>query len=50
MLLIRALLCATNLPGVFSLQPLTAQAPPGPSDISTFRVATRLVFLDVTVT
>jgi VWFA-related protein len=47
MLSIRASLCAATLLGL--LQPLQAQAQPGPPDSPTFRVTTRLVFLDVTV-
>ena len=44
---IRQLLCAAVLFDLFSLQPLKAQAQP--SDAPTFRVTTRLVFLDMTV-
>ncbi len=42
-------LCSTTIVGLCSLQPLKAQAQPVPSDTPTFRVTTRLVFLDVTV-
>ena len=38
-----------SLPAVFSLLPLPAQVQPQPSDTPTFRVTSRLVFLDVTV-
>lgn len=45
----QALLCAATIKGAFYVPLLNAQAPPGPSDTPTFRVTTRLVFLDVTV-
>lgn len=49
MLSVRALLCAATLLEVSSLRPLKAQAQPGAADTPTFRVTTRLVFLDITV-
>jgi len=42
-------LWVATLTGLLSLQPLKAQAQPTPSGTPTFRVTTRLVFLDVTV-
>ena len=41
--------CAATILGLFSLGPLEAQGQPVRSDTPTFRVTTRLVFLDVTV-
>ena len=49
MLSIPRLLGAVALLSVFSFPPLKAQAQPAPSGTPTFRVTTRLVFLDVTV-
>lgn len=46
---IRALWGAATVLTVFSLPPLPAQGQPAPSDTPTFRVTSRLVFLDVTV-
>ena len=42
-------LCVVTLLGLLSLRPLKAQAQSGPPSAPTFRVTTRLVFLDVTV-
>jgi VWFA-related protein len=42
-------LCGVALLGLLPLQPLKAQAQPAPPGTPTFRVTTRLVFLDVTV-
>lgn len=41
--------CLVTLTGLLSLQGLKAQVQPAPSGAPTFRVTTRLVFLDVTV-
>lgn len=46
---IRATLCLNLLISTFYVQALTAQVQQAPSDAPTFRVTSRLVFLDVTV-
>lgn len=49
MICVRALFCTAMVLAVFYLRPLKAQVQTGSSDTPTFRVTSRLVFLDVTV-